>query len=43
MQKQILREFKELKNLISQLIGISALPAKERFSKESILKAAKEF
>jgi hypothetical protein len=43
MEKLILKELKELKSVISKLIGTSDLPAKERFSKEAILKASKEF
>jgi hypothetical protein len=43
MQKQILKELKELKAVISNIIGTSELPAKDRFSKEAILKAGKEF
>ena len=43
MQEQIIKELKELKTVISKLIGTSDLPAKERFSKEAILKACKEF
>jgi hypothetical protein len=43
MQKQILQELKELKAIISKLIGTSDLPAREQFSQEAILKAGKEF
>src|SRR6185369_8875154 len=43
MEKEILHELRELKNIISQVIGSSDLPKQERFSKEAISKAAKEF
>jgi len=43
MEDQILKEIKELRSLLSQLIGTSDLPAKEKFSKESITKARAEF
>lgn len=43
MEDQILKEIKELRLLLSKIIGTSELPAKERFSKESISKAAAEF
>jgi hypothetical protein len=43
MEKEILHELRELKNIISQVIGSSDLPKQERFSKDAIAKAAKEF
>src|SRR6478736_487570 len=43
MQDQVLKEIKELKTIIAELIGTSDLPVKERFSKEAIIKAGKEF
>jgi hypothetical protein len=43
MEKQILKEIKELRLLLSSLIGTSDLPVKQRFSKEAITKAAVEF
>jgi len=43
MQKQILAEIRELKSILSQLIGTSELDSKEQFSKDSIEKAAKLF
>lgn len=43
MEERILKEIKELKSVIAQVIGSSELPAKQKFSKEAIAKAAKEF
>jgi hypothetical protein len=43
MQKELLSEIRQLKAVISTLIGTSDLPAKERFSKEALARAAKEF
>ena len=43
MEDRILKEIKELKSVIAQVIGSSELPAKQKFSKEAIAKAAKEF
>ena len=43
MQKQILSELKELRLLISKLIGSSDLPENEQFSPQMLEKAAKEF
>jgi hypothetical protein len=43
MEKQILLEIKELKLIISKLIGTSELPMKEQFSKQALNKAAKQF
>ena len=43
MQKEILSEIKELRALLSTLIGTSDLPQEVRFSKEALYKAAKEF
>jgi hypothetical protein len=43
MEKKILSEFKELKIILSKLIGTGDLPFKEQFSKEAIDKAAKQF
>lgn len=39
----MLSEIRQLKAVISTLIGTSDLPAKERFSKEALARAAKEF
>lgn len=43
MEEKILKEIKELKSLLAQLIGSSELPVKQQFSKEAITKAATEF
>jgi hypothetical protein len=43
MQSQITTELKELKLLLSKLIGSSDLPSKEQFSPQIIDKAAREF
>jgi hypothetical protein len=43
MDTQILKEIKGLKALFAQLIGTSELSSKEKFSKEALDKAAKEF
>ena len=43
MESQILSEIKEIKKLLSKVIGTSDLPAKQRFSKDAIAKAAKEY
>jgi hypothetical protein len=43
MEEEILKEIKALKSIIAQVIGSSELPAKQKFSKEAIAKAAKEF
>lgn len=43
MQNELLAEIRLLKAAISTLIGNSDLPAKERFSKEALARAAKEF
>ena len=43
MEDQILKEIKELRSLLSQLIGTSDLPTKEKFSKEAITRARAEF
>lgn len=43
MQKQILAELKELRVIVSKLIGSSDLPEEEQFSIEKINRAAKEF
>lgn len=42
-EDKILSELKQLKTLFAVLLGSDELPAKERFSRESITKAAKEF
>lgn len=43
MEEKILDEIKQIRRLLSKLIGTVDLPANERFSKEAISKAAKEF
>lgn len=41
--EKILKELKEIKSILSQIVGSNELPASERFSIESIRKAATEF
>jgi hypothetical protein len=43
MEEKILKEIKNLKSIIAQVIGSSELPVKQQFSKEAIANAAKEF
>lgn len=43
MQKAILTELKELRSVITKLVGSSDLPIEEQFSKAALDKAAKEF
>jgi Ca2+-binding EF-hand superfamily protein len=43
MEEKIYDELKQIRRLLSQLIGTSDLPTSERFSKEAISRAAKEF
>jgi len=43
MEERILSEIKQIRKLLSQLVGTTDLPVKQKFSKEAILKAAKEF
>ena len=43
MEDKILSELKQIKKLLSEMLGTSDLPVKEKFSKEAITKAAKEF
>lgn len=43
MQNELLAEIRQLKAVMSALIGTSDLPAKERFSKEALARAAKDF
>src|SRR5688572_33410453 len=43
MQKQILVEIKELKSILSRLVGTSELHSEEQFSKDSLDKASKLF
>jgi hypothetical protein len=43
METNVLKEIKEIRNLLSQLIGTSDLPSNQRFSKEALDKAAEQF
>jgi hypothetical protein len=43
MQKQVLAELKQLRSILSHLIGTSDLESQEQFSKESLDKAARLF
>ncbi len=43
MEDRILKEIKLIRQLLSELIGTSELPATQKFSKENIAKAAKEY
>jgi mRNA-degrading endonuclease YafQ of YafQ-DinJ toxin-antitoxin module len=43
METQIISEIKQIKKMLSQLVGTSDLPAKQKFSKEALTNAAKEF
>ena len=43
MDDKILAELKQIRGLLSELMGTSDLPAGKKFSKEAIAKAAKEF
>lgn len=43
MEEKIYIELKQIRILLSELVGSSELPANKRFSKEAITKAAKEF
>lgn len=43
METQILKEIKELRLILAQVIGSSDMPVKQQFSKEAIAKAAVEF
>lgn len=43
MEEKILDEIKQIRKLLSEMLGTSDLPAKEKFSKEAIAKSAKEF
>jgi hypothetical protein len=43
MEEKVYLELKKIRNLLSELIGTSELPAKEKFSKNAITKAAKEY
>ena len=43
MEDKILKELKQIRLLLSELVGTSDQPAAKKFSKEAINKAAKEF
>jgi hypothetical protein len=43
MQKQILSELKELKSILTQLVGTADQPGQDQFSKEALAKASKLF
>jgi Ca2+-binding EF-hand superfamily protein len=43
MEDKILYELKQIRKLLSDVVGTTDLPASQKFSKESIAKAAKEF
>ncbi|MBC8320134.1 MAG: hypothetical protein H8E34_05370 [Bacteroidetes bacterium] len=43
MEEKVLKEIREIKKLLSEMLGTSDLPTKEKFSKEAITKAAKEY
>jgi len=42
-EEKVLSELKQIRKLLSEVIGAENLPAKQKFSKEAISKAAKEF
>lgn len=43
MEDKVLSEIKQIRKLLSELVGTTDLPASQKFSKEAISKAAKEF
>ncbi|MFC1734374.1 hypothetical protein ACFL6I_29060 [candidate division KSB1 bacterium] len=43
MEEKILQQIKQIRVLLSELVGTSDMPASEKFSKEAISKAAKEY
>ncbi len=43
MEEKILRELKQIRKLLSELIGTTDLTAGEKFSKEAVAKAAREY
>lgn len=43
MEDKILEEIKQIRKLLSELVGTSDLPVSERFSKDAVAKAAREF
>ncbi len=43
MEEKLLIELKQIRKVLSQIVGTSDLPAKQKFSKEAISKVAKEF
>ena len=43
MEDNILAEIKQIRRLLSELVGTTNLPSSQKFSKEAISKAALEF
>jgi hypothetical protein len=43
MQKQVLSELKELRSILTQLVGTADQPGQDQFSKEALAKASKLF
>ena len=43
MEDKVLSELRQIRKLLSDLVGTTDLPASQKFSKEAISKAAKEF
>lgn len=43
MQDKILSEIKQIRIVLSELVGTSDSPVKQKFSKEALANAAKEF
>jgi len=43
MEDRVLKEVKKIRELLSELVGTSELPTSQKFSKEALTKAAREF
>ena len=43
MEDKVLQEIKQIRLLLSEMLGTSELPANQKFSKEAIAKAARSF
>ncbi|NOY49036.1 MAG: hypothetical protein GXO88_00495 [Chlorobi bacterium] len=43
MEEKVLKEFKQNRQLLSEMLGTSDMPTKEKFSKMAIAKPAKEY
>ena len=43
MEDRIFTELKQIRKLLSEVVGTTDLPAIQKFSKEALSKAAKEF